>query len=59
MAYYFNNNVNKIQLKHLIKSVINKFQATGLIVMCTVCDQGTANVGAINELVQETKNDFF
>lgn len=58
VAYYFTNSISKIQLKSLIIEVIKKLQTTGLTVLCTVCDQGTANVGAINELVQESKKDF-
>lgn len=57
VAYHFSNSLNKIELKSLIKKVItnNKIQTTGLIILCTVCDQSTVNVSAINNLINETR----
>ncbi|RVE48289.1 hypothetical protein evm_007040 [Chilo suppressalis] len=59
VAYYFTNSINKWILKNLIAEVIKKLQETGLTVLCTVCDQGAANVGAINELIQDSKTKYF
>lgn len=55
VAYFFTNALNKIDLKSIIKDVINNIQKTGLIILCTVCDQSTVNVGAIEGLIKETK----
>lgn len=56
VAYYFTNSLNKIELKNIIVEVIKEIQKSGLIVLCTVCDQSAINVSAINSLVQETKD---
>lgn len=55
VAYYFTSNLNTVDLKGIIKDVIKNVQATGLKVICTVCDQGTSNVAAISALITETK----
>ncbi|CAH2090911.1 unnamed protein product [Euphydryas editha] len=43
VAYYFTNGLKKDELKHIIYDVIKNIQATGLHVLCTVCDQATVN----------------
>lgn len=48
----------KGDLKQLIKDVIIELQQCGLNVFATVCDQGTTNVSAINELIQETLANY-
>lgn len=58
VAFYFTNNLTKIQLKHFIKDVVKQIQSTGLHLLCMVCDQSPVNVSAINELVQETKCNY-
>lgn len=45
-------------LKNLIKEVIEELRAIGLTVISTVCDQASANCSAINQLIQETKEDY-
>lgn len=59
VAFYFTNSASKIDLKSAIVDVIEKNQDTGLIVLCTVCDQATANVCAINQLLDDTKKCYF
>lgn len=44
----------KDELVSQIKKVIRKLQSTGFIVVGTICDQGCANVSAINYLINET-----
>lgn len=58
IAYYFTNSLNKIELKTIIKTVIQQCIKSGLIIVCTVCDQSQTNVGAITELVNDTKASF-
>ncbi|KAH9645396.1 hypothetical protein HF086_000014 [Spodoptera exigua] len=58
VAYYFTQNLNKIELKNVIKDVIRKVFATGLKILATVCDQCTTNVGAIESLITESKEMF-
>ncbi|CAG4981338.1 unnamed protein product [Colias eurytheme] len=55
IAYYYTNCLNKQELKGLIKTVVQHAQDAGLIIANTVCDQSTINVGAITELVNETR----
>ncbi|CAH2094612.1 unnamed protein product [Euphydryas editha] len=55
VAYYFTSNMNKTELKIVIKDIIKSIQDTGLKILCTVCDQSTVNVGAINDLLSEEK----
>ncbi|CAH0726212.1 unnamed protein product, partial [Brenthis ino] len=59
VAYYFTNSLNKITLKNIIKSVIEHTLETGLIITSTVCDQSPVNVGAITELINETRASYF
>lgn len=54
-AYYFTNALDKIELKKIIKTVVKHVVESGLIIVNTVCDQSTVNVGAITELVQESR----
>ncbi|CAG4938594.1 unnamed protein product [Colias eurytheme] len=58
IAYYFTNCLNRYELKPLIKSVIGHAQESGLIITNTVCDQSAVNVGAIRDLVNETKQIY-
>ncbi|CAG4951436.1 unnamed protein product [Parnassius apollo] len=58
VAYYFTNSLNKFELKTIIKEVIKNVKKSGLIVLATVCDQSTVNVGAIEELIKETKANY-
>ncbi|KAF9406036.1 hypothetical protein HW555_013454 [Spodoptera exigua] len=55
VAYYFTNALDKIELKKIIKTVVKHVVESGLIIVNTVCDQSTVNVGAITELVQESR----
>ncbi|KAF7275155.1 hypothetical protein GWI33_012130 [Rhynchophorus ferrugineus] len=43
-------------LKHLIVKVIGKCQEIGLKVLCTVCDQGSANQAGINSLLSQSRS---
>ncbi|CAG4972030.1 unnamed protein product [Colias eurytheme] len=58
IAYYFTSRLNKTELKNIITTVIQYAQDSGLIIVNTVCDQSTVNVGAITELVTETKAKY-
>ncbi|CAH2086827.1 unnamed protein product [Euphydryas editha] len=58
IAYYFTNSLNKIQLKNIIKSIVKHAQEAGLVILNTVCDQSTVNVGAITELIKESRALF-
>lgn len=58
IAYFFTNCLSKQELKNLITSVVQKALESGLIITNTVCDQSSVNVGAINELVEETKATY-
>lgn len=58
VAYYFTAGLNKFDLKNLVKIVIKQLINSGLIIINTVCDQSTVNVGAITELIRETKESF-
>lgn len=58
VAYYFTNCLQKNELKTLIKCVITEVQKSGLIVINTVCDQSSVNVGAITDLVNDTRARF-
>ncbi|RVE41218.1 hypothetical protein evm_014131, partial [Chilo suppressalis] len=58
LAYYYTNSLQKNELKNIIKDMISHIMQTGLIVVNTVCDQSTVNVGAITELINETKALF-
>ncbi|XP_064214107.1 uncharacterized protein LOC135266776 [Tribolium castaneum] len=50
-AYYFTaNTVSANNLKFLIEEIISQLQNIGLTVVATVCDQGTTNVSALNQL---------
>ncbi|CAK1579730.1 unnamed protein product [Parnassius mnemosyne] len=57
VAYYFTNSLNKFELKTIIKEVVN-VQKSELVVLATVCDQSTVNVGAIEKLIKETKANY-
>lgn len=59
IAYYFTSCLNKIDLKNCIKEVVKQVQDTGLIIVATICDQSTVNVGAIESLIDDTKSIFF
>ncbi|XP_064214479.1 uncharacterized protein LOC135266932 [Tribolium castaneum] len=51
IAYYFTaNTVSANNLKFLIEEIISQLQNIGLTVVATVCDQGTTNVSALNQL---------
>ncbi|XP_022836994.1 uncharacterized protein LOC111364379 [Spodoptera litura] len=43
------------ELKNLLKIIIKEINATGLIVVATICDQATTNVRVVQELQKETK----
>lgn len=58
IAYYFVADLNKIELKNLIIEVVKDAQSAGLQIINTVCDQSTVNVGAIADLVSETKAKY-
>lgn len=51
IAYYFTAGLKKFELKNLIKTVIKRSFKSGLIIINTLCDQSTVNVGAITELI--------
>lgn len=42
-----------------LKQVISNLQDVGLIVVATICDQVPVNATAINNLIVESKRDFF
>lgn len=55
LAYYFvHRTVSTAQLYVKIKDIIRNCRKIGLNVLCTVCDQGSTNRGAIRMLMEET-----
>lgn len=58
VAYYFTQNLNKVLLKTCIKEVVRHVHASGLTILCSVCDQSAVNVGAIDSLVRDTKEIY-
>ncbi|CAH2083306.1 unnamed protein product [Euphydryas editha] len=58
VAYYFTNSLTKLELKQNLRSVIDHCFQSSLIIVNTVCDQSSVNVGAITELVEETKATY-
>lgn len=59
LAYTFcKGTTSKGDLKLLIKNIISELQQCGFYVLATVCDQGTTNVSAINELIEERRVDY-
>ncbi|KAF7286869.1 hypothetical protein GWI33_003440 [Rhynchophorus ferrugineus] len=53
---YSKGPIKSTLLKHLIVKVIGKCQEIGLKVLCTVCDQGSANQAAINSLLSQSRS---
>lgn len=45
-------------MKLLLKNVITELQNCGYHVLATVCDQGSTNVRAINDLIKETRESY-
>lgn len=43
------------QLIYCIKKIVKKVAQSGFTIIATVCDQGTSNVSAINELLNHTR----
>lgn len=60
IAYYFTKSQVKTDcLKFLLVELIGALQNIGLNVRATVCDLGTTNTSAINQLVQKSSDPFF
>ncbi|KAH1021784.1 hypothetical protein HUJ04_011269 [Dendroctonus ponderosae] len=61
-AHFLRNNLQRpvrpINLKKMITNLIEHCQSIGLIVIATVCDQGSTNQTAIKILLDETKAHF-
>lgn len=56
ISYHFSQGgMNSTQLRVIIKNTISTLQEVGLNVICTVCDQYSANVNAIKTLKEECK----
>ncbi|KAI4465431.1 thap domain-containing protein 9 [Holotrichia oblita] len=56
IAYYFNSGGMKSNnIVVCLKDIIRRVRETGLKVVITVCDQGSANVKAIRDLYSETE----
>lgn len=59
IAYSFCSGTTKtIELKNLIKTIIEEVHHCGFKVLATICDQGTTNISAINQLIKETKENY-
>lgn len=59
IAYYFTKDVVKTKtLKILIVEIISALQNCGLIVVCTICDQGSTNQAAIKQLTCNSVGTF-
>lgn len=59
LCFTFSDGPEKsINLKNMMKRVIEKCQQIGLNVVATVCDQGGANQAAINSLLKDTQEYF-
>ncbi|XP_050559419.1 uncharacterized protein LOC126912240 isoform X6 [Spodoptera frugiperda] len=46
------------ELKNLLKCIIKEINATGLIVVATICDQATTNVRVVRELQNDTRERY-
>ena len=58
IAYYFTKGtVSSEHLKQIIVTAVPQLENMGLHILATVCDQGPTNVGATNQLCNETVND--
>lgn len=58
IAYYFTNSLTKLELKTILTTVLTHCFKHKLIVLNTVCDQSPVNVGAITEMVNESKKIY-
>ena len=59
ISYYFTEGGMKTdQLAKTIKKVVMSCQNVGLNVKSIICDQGSANIAAVNKLYNETKEYF-
>ncbi|XP_045778266.1 uncharacterized protein LOC123876151 [Maniola jurtina] len=59
IAYKFScQRISKDELKIIIRNIISDLQGCGLNVMATICDQDTRNIGAIDKLIMETKEEY-
>ncbi|CAB3253325.1 unnamed protein product [Arctia plantaginis] len=59
VAYTFcAGSTSKAELAAQIKNIIRKLNSAGFKVMGTICDQGCANVSAINYLIEQTKEKY-
>ncbi|CAB3252444.1 unnamed protein product [Arctia plantaginis] len=59
VAYTFcAGGTSKAELAAQIKNIIRKLNSAGFKVMGTICDQGCANVSALNYLIQQTKEKY-
>lgn len=56
---YCENLTKTPQLMRCIKKVISVVHQTGLKIVATVCDRGTANVAAIKMLLKDTARDVW
>lgn len=55
ISYSFcSKQTNTAQLMRCIKEHVRKINNTGFNIIATVCDQGSSNVAAIKELLQQT-----
>lgn len=58
VAYYFTQTLKSSKLKEILVEVVTNIQATGFIIIATVCYQSSANVSAINSLISEAKTAY-
>ncbi|CAK1591441.1 unnamed protein product [Parnassius mnemosyne] len=59
ICYQFCQSATKSHiLKALIIDIIRRLRECGLIIVATICDQGTSNVSAINSLIKDTKEKY-
>ncbi|XP_045783160.1 uncharacterized protein LOC123879484 isoform X1 [Maniola jurtina] len=59
IAFYFvRDGIKTFHLKKILKELIAAIFKSGFILRCTVSDQGSANVAAINSLIADTREDI-
>lgn len=56
ISFHFSQGgMNSIELKNVLKATIKALQDIGFIIVCTVCDQYSANVNAIRIIKEESQ----
>lgn len=58
LSYKFCKSATKTaQLIRCIKEIVNEITKAGFIIVATICDQGSSNVAALNQLINDTRSN--